>query len=86
MELAGQHADLYRAVATRNPVIDLTTMLPNSDIAEWLVFPVDAILESLKTRKGRSSIGFFSFFLYFFLSLFFLFLFPPFLQLLLSLF
>ena len=35
--LAGQHADFYRAVATRNPVIDLTTMLPISDIADWVV-------------------------------------------------
>ena len=35
--LSGQFPDFYRAVSARNPVIDMATMLPTSDIADWTV-------------------------------------------------
>lgn len=33
--LSGQHPDLYKAVVTRNPVIDLSSMNNTSDIPDW---------------------------------------------------
>ncbi len=35
--LSGQYPDFYRAVATRNPVIDIATMYPISDISDWTI-------------------------------------------------
>nr|CAH0112866.1 unnamed protein product [Daphnia galeata] len=35
--LSGQYPDFYRAVSTRNPVIDMTTMFPITDIADWTI-------------------------------------------------
>ena len=39
--LSGQFPDFYRAVSTRNPVIDIATMFPISDIADWTIVEVD---------------------------------------------
>jgi acylaminoacyl-peptidase len=35
--LSGQYPDFYRAVSTRNPVIDIATMFPITDIADWTI-------------------------------------------------
>ena len=35
--LSGQYPDFYRAVSTRNPVIDMATMFPITDIADWII-------------------------------------------------
>lgn len=35
--LSGQYPDFYRAVSTRNPVIDIATMFPITDITDWTI-------------------------------------------------
>uniref|UniRef100_A0A0P5PDY1 acylaminoacyl-peptidase n=1 Tax=Daphnia magna TaxID=35525 RepID=A0A0P5PDY1_9CRUS len=35
--LSGQYPDFYRAVSTRNPVIDMASMFPITDIADWTI-------------------------------------------------
>lgn len=35
--LSGQFPDFYQAVSTRNPVIDIATMFPITDIADWTI-------------------------------------------------
>ena len=35
--LSAQYPDFYRAVSTRNPVIEMTTMFPITDIADWTI-------------------------------------------------
>ena len=40
--LSGQFPDFYRAVSTRNPVIDIASMFPITDIADWTIVEVGA--------------------------------------------
>lgn len=35
--LSGQYPDFYRAVSTRNPVIDMASMFSITDIADWTI-------------------------------------------------
>ena len=35
--LSGQYPDFYKAVSTRNPVIDMASMYPITDIADWTI-------------------------------------------------
>jgi len=41
--LSGQYPEFYRSVSTRNPVIDIATMFPITDIADWTI--VEAMAE-----------------------------------------
>lgn len=35
--LSGQYPDFYRAVSTRNPVVDMASMFPITDIVDWTI-------------------------------------------------
>lgn len=51
--LSGQFPDFYRAVSTRNPVIDVASMFPITDITDWTL--VEAGLDDGKDLEKRYS-------------------------------
>jgi len=56
--LSGQFPDFYRAVSTRNPVTDIASMFPITDIADWTIVEANlgdgSELENLLTPEMMS--------------------------------
>eukprot|EP01041_Mallomonas_annulata_P010128 gene10128-21122_t len=50
--MIGQHPDLYKVAAMRNPVIDISAMISSSDIPDWCVAETFSATDSFSSSTG----------------------------------